>query len=160
MTKGIISSKNRIISGHHYIQIDAAVNEGNSGGPLLDSNGNVLGVITLKLTDAEGIGLATPITVVSDWLDGITTNPYVSSGNSSNTIDDDIGTTYGAPSESQQYYVHANERVNAALVVALSLSLLLNIMLGVILGITRKKNKPAPEQQSPDRTDFEIEFED
>lgn len=58
MTKGIVSALDRTLGGNKYIQIDASVNSGNSGGPLLDEDGKVLGVITLKHTDAEGIGFA------------------------------------------------------------------------------------------------------
>lgn len=159
LTKGIVSSKDRVIRGRQYIQIDAAVNEGNSGGPLLDANGNVLGVITLKLTDAEGIGLAIPITVVSDWMSGVDTSPPASSGSSQNAPRDDSGSPSNATSESAPYYPRGAEKVNAALVIALSISVLINIAFVVYWWLSRKKNKPVPNH-SPDRMDFEIEFEE
>lgn len=75
VTAGIISAKNRTIepgaSGQfqHFLQTDAAINPGNSGGPLLDMNGNVVGVNTAIYTQSagyEGIGFAMPSnTVVS-----------------------------------------------------------------------------------------------
>jgi serine protease Do len=79
VTAGIISAKNRTIepgaSGQfqHFIQTDAAINPGNSGGPLLDMNGNVIGVNTAIYTQSagyQGIGFAMPSnTVVSVYND-------------------------------------------------------------------------------------------
>jgi hypothetical protein len=64
ITKGIISGS-RTIEEAKYIQIDASVNSGNSGGPLLNANGEVLGIVSAKVAKAgvEGIGFAIPIQV-------------------------------------------------------------------------------------------------
>ena len=72
VTQGIVSGMDRTItvgdraakteknlSG--LIQTDAAVNPGNSGGPLLDANGSVVGVITASVGGAQGMGFAVPI---------------------------------------------------------------------------------------------------
>ncbi len=56
LTKGIISAIERKIGANTYIQVDAPVNAGNSGGPLLNDKGEVLGVNTLKVSGSEGIG--------------------------------------------------------------------------------------------------------
>jgi len=74
VTRGIISGKERLVEvavgngyGSDYVmnvlQTDAAVNSGNSGGPLCDSNGEVIGVISAKIisTGVEGMGFAIPI---------------------------------------------------------------------------------------------------
>jgi len=73
VTKGILSGKDRMVevnvtgsTADYYmkvIQIDAAVNPGNSGGPLCDVSGNVIGVISLKIVEdrVEGMGFAIPI---------------------------------------------------------------------------------------------------
>jgi len=52
-----------IISGieEHFFQIDAPINGGNSGGPLLNSKNKVIGINTSKITTSEGIGFSTPI---------------------------------------------------------------------------------------------------
>lgn len=64
ITSGIVSG-DRMIDGRRYIQTDAPINPGNSGGPLVDSLGRVIGINTLKLGDAQGIGFAIPIIVAS-----------------------------------------------------------------------------------------------
>lgn len=73
VTKGILSGKNRMVDitvnstkADYYMkvmQIDAAVNPGNSGGPLCDVSGNVIGIISLKIVqdEVEGMGFAIPI---------------------------------------------------------------------------------------------------
>lgn len=73
VTSGIISAKNRTIKIEEenkssymtdLIQTDATINPGNSGGPLIYPNGNVVGINTVKITSAEGIGFAIPINIV------------------------------------------------------------------------------------------------
>jgi serine protease Do len=59
--EGVVSNTARSLLGVSYIQVDARVNPGNSGGPLVDTSGQVVGMVSLKRTDAEGIGLALPI---------------------------------------------------------------------------------------------------
>ncbi|HEX6737916.1 MAG TPA: trypsin-like peptidase domain-containing protein [Vicinamibacteria bacterium] len=59
--EGNVSSLSRSVEGVAYVQLDAKVNPGNSGGPLIDERGRVVGVVTLKHSGAEGIGLALPI---------------------------------------------------------------------------------------------------
>ena len=72
VTQGIISAVNREVEsdGTKYtcIQTDAAINSGNSGGALVNSDGKVIGINTLKLsgTGVEGIGFAIPINSATD----------------------------------------------------------------------------------------------
>src|SRR5208337_4565120 len=90
VTAGIVSAKNRTIepgaSGQfqHFIQTDAAINPGNSGGPLLDMNGNVIGVNTAIYTQSagyQGIGFAMPSnTVVAVYNDLISPSHKVTRG--------------------------------------------------------------------------------
>ncbi len=73
VTKGIISSLNRTIKIEEemqnvymedLIQTDATINEGNSGGALINSNGQLIGINSVKISNAEGIGFAVPINIV------------------------------------------------------------------------------------------------
>ena len=73
VTSGIISAKNRTIKIEEtdkssymtdLIQTDATINPGNSGGPLIYPNGEVLGINTVKISSAEGIGFAVPINII------------------------------------------------------------------------------------------------
>lgn len=67
VTSGIISGLHRSIQIdsnniiEDLIQTDASINGGNSGGPLLNSNGDVIGINTAKIKSAEGLGFAIPI---------------------------------------------------------------------------------------------------
>ena len=78
VTKGIISGKDRTIKLQEgetssymedLIQTDATINEGNSGGPLVNTKGELIGVNTVKITEAEGIGFAVPINIVKPILE-------------------------------------------------------------------------------------------
>ena len=46
------------------IQTDATINPGNSGGPLIYPNGDIIGINTVKISTAEGIGFAIPINII------------------------------------------------------------------------------------------------
>jgi len=63
VTAGIISAKGRIIGAgpfDNFIQTDASINPGNSGGPLIDMNGDVVGINTAIVATGQGIGFAIP----------------------------------------------------------------------------------------------------
>jgi len=63
VTKGIVSAV-RTVKGVPLVQTDAAINEGNSGGPLIDREGNVIGVCSFKWTKSEGLGFAIGVEAV------------------------------------------------------------------------------------------------
>lgn len=82
VTSGIISAKNRTIKIEEedtvsymtdLIQTDATINPGNSGGPLIYPNGQVVGINTVKITSAEGIGFAIPINIVKPIIESYQT---------------------------------------------------------------------------------------
>ena len=77
VTSGIISGVNRTIKIEEeerssyledLIQTDATINPGNSGGPLINADGEVIGVNSIKITSAEGIGFASPINLIKPIL--------------------------------------------------------------------------------------------
>jgi S1-C subfamily serine protease len=69
VTRGILSGR-RELDGRSYLQTDVPINPGNSGGPLLDEDGKVVGVATLKISGKglEGLGFAVPISVAYEML--------------------------------------------------------------------------------------------
>lgn len=80
VTSGIISGKDREVfidgTSIKYLQTDAAINEGNSGGPLFNSRGEVIGINTAKMSeDVQGIGFAIPINRLKEKLDFLSTVP-------------------------------------------------------------------------------------
>ena len=68
VTEGIVSSLARNIQDVLYIQTTAAVNPGNSGGPLINQNGEVVGLVTLKAFFQEGIAFALPVDLIRHFL--------------------------------------------------------------------------------------------
>ena len=89
MTSGMVSALDRDITTqdsntgetvtNNMFQIDAAVNEGNSGGPVYNDKGEVVGIVTAKYSDTgvEGLGFAIPIKDVTDTVDQLIKNGYV-----------------------------------------------------------------------------------
>lgn len=109
-TKGIVSALNRTLrvsgeDGDYYmqnlIQHDASLNPGNSGGPLINSKGEVIGINTLKISSTEGIGFAIPSLSFKSLLEN-----YIS--------DESYKTPYigffGYDAEIANYYQYTNEK--------------------------------------------------
>ena len=166
LTKGGISAKERTVGNQTYIQIDAAINEGNSGGPLLNDAGQVLGMNTLKMSDSEGIGLAIPVSRICDYLKslGIELN---TNGNvvDSVTIPEETkpsDTQPGGNNESKepsddQDDVQRTPAITYIAVVVAALSLAANVILTVLLINEKKKSTVVPYDPS-ERTDYDIDI--
>jgi S1-C subfamily serine protease len=61
VSRGMVSFPNRFLDGVEYIQTDLPINVGNSGGPLVDRDGDVVGIVSFILRDSQGISFALPI---------------------------------------------------------------------------------------------------
>ena len=77
MSQGIISGLNRTITVETgvtmdgLLQTDAAINSGNSGGPLLDSKGHVIGIASAKASNGESMGFAIPINIAKPIIEQV-----------------------------------------------------------------------------------------
>jgi serine protease Do len=77
LTRGIVSAVNRVLPGATWslkeplIQTDAAINPGNSGGPLVNRCGDVVGLTTAILPDAQSIGFAVPVSLIKSVAPGL-----------------------------------------------------------------------------------------
>ena len=112
LTKGIVSALNRSIETQtgvstNLIQTDTAINSGNSGGPLINTKGEVIGINTLKASDgAEGIGFAIPINDVKVKIDSLS-KPILNLGVSIRVIDESMAKQLNM--EEGLYVVEVNE---------------------------------------------------
>jgi S1-C subfamily serine protease len=61
VSHGVVSCVHRFFDGIDYVQTDAPINAGNSGGPLFDRNARVVGVISFILRDSQRLSFALPI---------------------------------------------------------------------------------------------------
>jgi serine protease Do len=151
LTKGIISAKDRYVSGFNYLQTDAAINTGNSGGPLLNQVGEVIGVNTLKINGSEGISLALPITTVYEYMDRM--------NNTSDTVN-----LYDVPTTNTEIINNVlpdnqhKSMLQLGFVIVLISSILLNITLFVRNRSLRNRLVLLRDDRS-NRTDFDIEIQ-
>ena len=161
LTKGVISAKEREIGKYKYIQTDAAINEGNSGGPLLNNEGNVIGINTLKMSDSEGIGLAIPMTVVSDFLKSLNIE-LDEHGNVSETIvqetkDEGKDKPADENDDKGQEKIVTTPLVVTILLIVLCGSVAGNIVLVILLVFQKRKNLNL-KYDPRERTDFDIDI--
>lgn len=103
VTSGVISAVNRNPRGFELsglIQTDAAINPGNSGGPLLDSQARVIGINTVMLQGAAGLGFAVPINLAHDMVEQVLTTGRVRRaylGISSRDIEPELASQFRLP---------------------------------------------------------------
>jgi len=113
VTVGVLSAKERPITipdpqgdrkYEHLLQTDASINPGNSGGPLINLDGEVIGMNTAVSSQSQGIGFAIPTSTISKVVDSLKNNqeipkepaPFI--GATLTTIDDNIASRLGLDS--------------------------------------------------------------
>ncbi len=167
LTKGVLSAKERKVGNYYYIQTDAAINHSNSGGPLLNAKGQVIGMNTLKMSDSEGIGLAIPMADVTAFMNNL--HPDTSSSN--NTVSSAPQEPTVTPGNTTGGFFRPNNS-SLYLLGGLVISMGLNIILLALYLAQRRKNKrppsggnmamPLPMNQAiyhPDDEDIDIEID-
>lgn len=84
VTAGIVSAKGRTIGAgpydNNFIQTDASINPGNSGGPLLNLDGEVIGINTAIIASGQGIGFAIPSKLARQVIDQLKEHKSVKRG--------------------------------------------------------------------------------
>ena len=109
LTKGVISAVNRNVQSESgntisVIQTDAAINAGNSGGPLVNTKGQVIGINSMKIgssgssdnASVEGMGFAIPINTAKERIDSLS-KPILTLGISIQQIDSNTALKTGYP---------------------------------------------------------------
>ena len=86
VTEGILSHTGRLFEGSLYLQIDASVNPGNSGGPLFNGQGQVIGVVNMGSRILQGLNFAIPVRHVVFLLDHIEAYAYDTSNSESGLV--------------------------------------------------------------------------
>jgi S1-C subfamily serine protease len=81
LTTGIISSRTGFMGDVALYQISAPIQPGNSGGPLFDNHGNLIGIINAKHTGAENVGYAIKASYLNNLVESVTSNSILPSNN-------------------------------------------------------------------------------
>ncbi len=106
VTAGIISAKGRVLGDGPYdnfIQTDASINPGNSGGPLLNMNGEVVGVNTAILQASQGLGFAVPVNMLKDILERLKAGKVSRGwlGVTLQELNENLAKSFGLPADTQ-----------------------------------------------------------
>jgi hypothetical protein len=72
LTEGTVSSPKQLINNNYYVQTDAAVNPGNSGGPMFNNKNELVAITVSKFNDADNTGFGIPASVLKTLLETIT----------------------------------------------------------------------------------------
>ena len=160
VTQGIVSAVEREAEGKKYLQIDAALNEGNSGGPVIDEKGRVVGVATAVVKEAQNVGFAVPGDAAIAFLQeaGVVLNLPLSQQTSAATKKPAAGPAkLPAPPVVKQVGPSWLLLIGIPFAVALVVSLLVSLL------VTRRGSRPAepeislaPASEDEDLSDVDI----
>ncbi len=168
VTEGVISAVEREINGKSYLQIDAALNEGNSGGPIIDDRGRVVGVATAVIKEAENVGFAIPSDVAIAFLQqaGIAVNVALGEGPTATATETQPvrqpspGPRPPGPSRPVPAPASLLLLIGIPLVISLAVSLLVSLLVarsartGLQQPVTLLPQQPPPEEE--DLSDIDI----
>jgi len=154
LTKGIVSALERKLGQNTYIQVDASINSGNSGGPLVDEDGKVIGIITLKASNAEGIGFAINTKDINNFINDVEVSSQTTSEEEKDVENIE---------EAEEKANISNEEINSLMLendrlkVVMCISIIINIVLFLLYIHLFFKKRVKKEK---DEFDFEIEIEE
>ncbi len=147
VTKGIVSNLDVEMNGHHYLQTDAALNHGNSGGPLLNEQGDVIGVNTAVVKQATKVGLAIPIAAVLTLLEQQHVAVVTNLQNAGTAVKANAGATTGV-----------KKPLAFHLPTWVSLLLLLILLAGIVYTVLRVFRRRRRQQITTGKPEPEVEI--
>lgn len=86
LTTGVVSSKTGFMGDVALYQISAPIQPGNSGGPLFDNQGNLIGIVNAKHKDAENVGYAIKASYLNNLVESVTSSSILPSNNTVSTM--------------------------------------------------------------------------
>lgn len=164
ITQGLVSGLNRYIGSFGYIQTDVAVNPGNSGGALVNVNGQVIGIISEKIVtvsniSAEGLSFAIPSNVALDIVDDLIEYGYVkgrvSLGISVNVYTDAYAEMLGLPEGCRIVILDVVKNSNAANA-GVKKDLMLTHLNGVAISTTEELKAERDKHKAGDEITFTL----
>ena len=128
VTEGVVSAPSRRVGEREYVQIDAALNPGNSGGPVIDSRGAVIGVSTVVARDAENVGFAIPTEVLVGFLQRSGIDYEVIAG-------DEIGAATEAPAAGDGSALDTGEEPDMNLLLVVGLAVVASVLCSALTSV-------------------------
>lgn len=152
VTQGVISAVGREIKGQKYLQIDAALNQGNSGGPVINAQGEVVGVATSVVAEADNVGFALPSEAVLEFLRSHDT-PFSTTLGAQPPETTAPGPT-GPPAPPGMGTLPSAGSPWLVLVLALVISLVVSLLVSLLVTRAARRSRGAPAPPPPPAEDL------